>query len=84
MKKLISLILASTMILSLAAGCGSNNTPQGGSTPPDASSSQSTETKDPSTASGHLKVAALESAYGTAGWEEVVAAFSASHPRHRG
>ena len=92
MKKLISLILAMTLVLGLVAGCASQNAPQQGDTTSDSTSdtttnadtttdsTQTTDNETSNTASGHLKVAALEAAYGTAGWEKLVETFSASHP----
>ena len=83
MKKMLSLLLASAMSLSLLAGCGgapqtppaqSNNPPAGG-----ASTSQG-DASTPETPKGPIKVAALASAYEEAYpgmWKEVCDAFTA-------
>lgn len=83
MKKMLSLLLASAMSLSLLAGCGgapqtppaqSNNPPAGGS-----STSQG-DASTPETPKGPIKVAALASAYEEAYpgmWKEVCDAFTA-------
>ena len=62
MKKMLSLLLASAMSLSLLAGCGgapapaqSNNPPAGGSS----TSQGGSGTTDPTTPAGPIKVAAL-------------------------
>ena len=82
MKKILSLLLASAMSLSLLAGCGgapapaqSNNPPAGGSSSQGGSSSA-----DPAATASPIKVAALSSGYETAYpgmWQEVCDAFTA-------
>ena len=81
MKKILSLLLASAMSLSLLAGCGgapapakSNNPPAGGS-----STSQG-DASTPQTPAGPIKLAALSSGYETTYpgmWKEVCDAFTA-------
>ena len=83
MKKMLSLLLASAMTLSLLAGCGgapqtppaqSNNPPAGGSSTSQGGSGT------PETPAGPIKVAALSSGYETAYpgmWKEVCDAFTA-------
>lgn len=74
MKKLLALSLAGCMAVSLAA-CG------GGSASSAASSTASSATAESTaTTGGTLKVAAIETAYGSAMWEAVCKAFEASHP----
>ncbi len=78
MKKMLSLLLASAMSLSLLAGCGgAPQTPPAQSTPPAGSPAQSTPA--PETPKS-IKVAALSSGYETTYpgmWKEVCEAFTA-------
>ena len=67
MKKFLSLTLAASMSLALLAGCGSSN--GGGS---DASKSGDSS----NTAGGTIKVAAIETSYGTEVWQKVADAFT--------
>ena len=67
MKKFLSLTLAASMSLALLAGCGSSN--GGGS---DASKSGDGS----NTAGGTIKVAAIETSYGTEVWQKVADAFT--------
>ena len=67
MKKFLSLTLAASMSLALLAGCGSSN--GGGS---DASKSGDGS----NTAGGTIKVAAIETSYGTEVWNKVCEAFT--------
>ena len=80
MKKILSLLLASAMSLSLLAGCGgAPQTPAQSSNPP-ASSSSSQNGSEPSAPAGPIKVAALSSGYIDAYpdmWKEVCQAFTA-------
>ena len=80
MKKLLSLLLASAMSLSLLAGCGGAPAPAQSNNPPaDASSSQG-EASTPQTPAGPIKLAALSSGYETTYpgmWKEVCDAFTA-------
>ena len=79
MKKLLSIMLVLTMALTLLAGCGGS----GSSSAPAASSGPASGSASaPAGAEGDyagqtLKVAAIETAYGTAIWEEIVKAFEA-------
>ena len=65
MKKLFSVILCTSMVASLVAGCG------GGQKPDNAENGGS------AAAQGTIKVAALETGYGAAMWGEVCEAFTA-------
>ncbi len=80
MKKLLSLLLASAMSLSLLAGCGGAPAPAQSNNPPaDASSSQG-DASTPQTPAGPIKLAALSSGYETTYpgmWKEVCDAFTA-------
>ena len=80
MKKMLSLLLASAMTLSLLAGCGgAPQTPPAQSNPPSNSSSQG-GASTPETPAGSIKVAALASAYEETYpgmWKEVCEAFTA-------
>ena len=91
MKKLLSLLLASAMVLALLAGCGGAPAPaQTDSPPADTSTDTSTDgsgsgqtdagNPDPATPAGPIKVAALSSGYETTYpgmWQEVCEAFAA-------
>ena len=80
MKKMLSLLLASAISLSLLAGCGgAPQQPSQPDTPPAGSSTQD-GTAAPETPAGPIKVAALASAYEEAYpgmWKEVCDAFTA-------
>ena len=80
MKKMLSLLLASAMSLSLLAGCGgAPQTPPAQSNNPPSSAGQS-DASTPETPAGPIKVAALASAYEEAYpgmWKEVCDAFTA-------
>ncbi|OUQ25916.1 carbohydrate ABC transporter substrate-binding protein [Lachnoclostridium sp. An131] len=78
-KKLISMLLCSAMLVSLLAGCGS-----GGETPAaDTQTDAETEAEAGTEAEGEavsdvtIKVAAIETAYGSDMWKEVCEAFTA-------
>ncbi len=81
MKKILSLLLASAMSLSLLAGCGgAPQTPPAQSNPPANSSAGQSDASTPSTPAGSIKVAALSSGYETTYpgmWQEVCDAFTA-------
>ena len=82
MKKMLSLLLASAMSLSLLVGCGgAPQTPPAQSNPPAGGSSTSQgDASTPETPKGPIKVAALASAYEEAHpgmWQEVCDAFTA-------
>lgn len=82
MKKMLSLLLASAMSLSLLAGCGgAPQQPSQPSNPPAGGSSTSQgDASTPETPKGPIKVAALASAYEEAYpgmWKEVCDAFTA-------
>lgn len=80
MKKMLSLLLASAMSLSLLAGCGgAPQTPPAQSNNPPSSAGQG-DASTPETPAGPIKVAALASAYEEAYpgmWKEVCDAFTA-------
>ena len=79
MKKMLSLLLASAMSLSLLAGCGGAPAPAQSSTPP-AQSGSSQDSSEPAAPAGPIKVAALSSGYIDAYpdmWKEVCEAFTA-------
>ena len=78
MKKVISILLVAAMTASMMAGCGKKaETPA--DTPETAPADQGTgETPEaPEAAGGTLKVAAIETAYGSDMWKEVCDAFTA-------
>ena len=83
MKKLLSMLLASVMVLSLLAGCGGNGNNQNsnqGSNQPQQSDNQAPSTPEPSAEPQKIKVAALASGYEEAYpgmWQEVCDAFTA-------
>ena len=68
MKKLLSVMLVAIMVLTLFAGCSNN----GGTTSP----TPETGGETPEVTETTIKVAAIETAYGSAMWEDVVAAFT--------
>ena len=87
MKKVISVLTAVTMAVTLFAGCGDSNKPSesqvdnpvessGEESQPEESEPEGTEEVKEQV----LKVAAFEGGYGADMWSEVVAAFEASHP----
>lgn len=67
MKKFLSLTLAASMSLALLAGCGNNS---GGNT------SGSGSTSGSNASGGTIKVAAIETSYGTEAWQKVCDAFT--------
>lgn len=68
MKKILALLLACVMVLSLFAGCGSGTA---SSEDQDANASQGSDE-----AATEITVAAIETAYGTEMWQEVAEAFT--------
>lgn len=74
MKKALSMILAAGMLLTALAGCGSTSSSAPAGSAPAGSGSAAAEGDY---AGQTLKVAAIETAYGTQMWEDVVAAFEA-------
>ncbi len=76
MKKFLALIMASMMVASLAVGCGSTEE-ETTDAPTDAPTDAATDEKE---ISGTLVVYALDSAYGSQMWEDVVAAFNNYYP----
>lgn len=77
MKKILSLVLMVSMVLSLAA-CSADMSKDVSSTPSD--SSTSTEGTTPTTETRTLKFAAIETAYGADVWKEVAASFEKQVP----
>ena len=86
MKKILSVLLAAALMLSMLAGCtGGDNTesqtPEQPSTP---AQTESTPPEEPSVdpvepvTGGSIKVAAIETAYGADMWQEVADAFTAA------
>ena len=73
MKKIIALLLALVMVLGLAA-CGTNTAPE-----TTASAAEGTEATTATEAAEAvtIKVAAIETAYGSQVWADVAAAFTA-------
>ena len=74
MKKIIALVLALVMVMALAA-CG-NDAPE--TTAPDAGNENPVETTAPVAEAVTIKVAAIETAYGSQVWADVAAAFEAA------
>lgn len=74
MKKALSILLAAGMLATALAGCGASSS---SSAPAAGSASGSTASAEGEYAGQTLKVAAIETAYGTQMWEDVVAAFEA-------
>ena len=74
MKKALSILLAAGMLTTALAGCGASSS---SSAPAAGSASGSTASAEGEYAGQTLKVAAIETAYGTQMWEDVVAAFEA-------
>jgi len=72
MKKILSLALTASMTLSLAA-CGGNSSSSSSPEPANSPNSSVTESRT-------LKLAALETAYGSDVWKEVIAAFEKANP----
>ena len=68
MKKFLSLTLAASMSLALLAGCGNNGTSS-------TSGSGNTSGSGSNAAGGTIKVAAIETSYGTEVWQKVCDAF---------
>lgn len=82
-KKVISVLLATAMVSSALVGCGSNSDAPAKSDTPANEEKPADEEKpaeEEATATGTVKVAALEGGYGAELWNEVAAAFEASHP----
>ena len=78
MKKALSIILAAGMLLTALAGCGATSSSTPASTPASTAGSTAASTAAEGDYAGQtLKVAAIETAYGTQIWEDVVAAFEA-------
>lgn len=81
MKRLLSMILVLTMVLTMLAGCSSKKEDTTESAPTD--TIEAVEDKEDTTEEVKeqvLKVAAFEGGYGASMWTEVVSAFEASHP----
>lgn len=78
-KRLLALALAVMLVLSLAAcGGAASSQPPASTAPAPAESTAAPESEAPAPAAeGTVKVAALESAYGAALWQEVADAFTA-------
>lgn len=87
-KKVLSAILAAAMMMSLLAGCGSGSSDTGSTAAEPAAEETGEETEaeapaeeeaatEETAAGGTLKVAAIETAYGSEMWQEVCAAFEA-------
>ena len=72
MKKIIALMLALVMVLGLVA-CGGEKAPE--TTAPNA---DAPETTAPAAEAVTIKVAAIETAYGSQVWADVAAAFTAA------
>lgn len=72
MKKAISLALAASMALSLAACGGAGSGSSAASTDASSATGETTTTAEPTT----IKVAAIETAYGTEMWQKVAEAFT--------
>jgi len=95
LKKVISTVLALTMMASVLAGCGAGDTQKTPAPAGDGASGSSqqeapkeetrqeetkAEAETPAAEAQVLKVAAFEGGYGAEMWSEVAAAFEASHP----
>ncbi len=81
-KKLLSVLLALAMLLSLLAACGGNadsqpSDSQPDSPPPSQSEAQPSESEPAPADDVTIKVAAIETAYGAEMWQEVCEAFTA-------
>lgn len=70
LKKLLSVLLVAIMVLALFAGCGTNDAK------PSTDPGTEPGTETPNTTDTTIKVAAIETAYGSSMWEEVTAAFT--------
>lgn len=78
-RKLFALTLAVLMIFTLAAcGGGAGSSAPESSLPQSSTPASSSEAPASTPATGSIKVAALESAYGADGWKEVAEAFTAA------
>lgn len=80
MKKIIALLLASVMVLGLFAGCGSTKpaetqAPAAAEKPAEAPAAEAPA--EAPAAAGEIKVAAIETAYGSEIWQKVAEAFEA-------
>ena len=76
MKKIIALLLVLAMALSLVA-CGGGNDKPVETKAPEAGNNDPVETKAPEAEAVTIKVAAIETAYGSQVWADVCAAFEA-------
>ena len=76
MKKIIALVLALVMVMGLVA-CGNNATPTTNAPAANNGESQPAETTTPPAEAVTIKVAAIETAYGSQVWADVAAAFEA-------
>ena len=74
MKKIIALVLALVMVMGLVA-CGNNATPT--TNAPDAGNTPETQAPETQAPAVTIKVAAIETAYGSQVWADVAAAFEA-------
>ena len=74
MKKIIALLLACMMIVGLFAGCGSN---EPAPTEPKTDAPATDAATEPAPEAVTIKVAAIETAYGSQVWADVAAAFEA-------
>lgn len=94
MKKLLGLLLAGTMVISMLAGCGGkdanttpddNNTPsnntEDNTTPDDNTGDDTTDTETPKELSGKIVVSLQTSEAAQAGWEAVEKAYEELHPQ---
>ena len=75
MKKIIALLLVLAMALSLVA-CGGGNDKPAETKAPEAGNNDPVETKAPEAEAVTIKVAAIETAYGSQVWADVCAAFT--------
>ena len=77
MKKIIALLLALAMVMSLAA-CGGSSAPAATEAPKaDAPAAEAPAAEAPAAEAVTIKVAAIETAYGSQVWADVCAAFEA-------
>ena len=73
-KRVLSLLLSAVMVTSLFAGCGAKEEPA--ETPDAEVTEDETAEEDAAEPAGSIKVAAIETAYGSDCWKEVAAAFT--------
>ena len=76
MKKIIALLLALAMVMSLAA-CGGSKAPAAEAPKADAPAAEAPAAEAPAAEPVTIKVAAIETAYGSQVWADVAAAFEA-------